>query len=579
MIRSKIKIYKPTLAIMIVGTIISLVTWRNSEQKFIRLTENAFHKQARNYTFQLQNELDLSLSALSDLKNLYQTPINIDEPTFQHYTQDIISRRKSIKTLAWSPKTVKDGKVSFPVKYQTQKKLPHDLKLDLYSNKETKAKLMLAGEIGHVVSFVSTSDGKSQGESSIIAMKPVYHHPHNPRTNQDREQQLKGYVIGVFQVTSTIEKSLKIFGDYVAEAHIFNSTIPHQLTPIGHYGKNSQPSPYDRLIRSYEKIRAFEASIFIPGQAWHLVALPQESLLDQDSPSTSTIILVTGIVLTLLISLASNLMVEFNNRRHQLLENRKLASLNSSLRAEALERRKAEEQAAESAKAREKFLSAMNHELRTPLNGIIGYSEIILEDALEANNTPIEEDIKRILESARILSGIIEDILDISEIESGKAKVFSETIEVEHFLNRLQQETASLIQKGDNTLKWDIHGIDFFESDPQKLFHILKNIVSNAAKFCQNGVITLELEHIEEDIIRFTITDTGVGIPEHQLENIFERFSQVHDTSQQPLAGTGLGLALTKDLAQLLGGKIYAIPCSTGAKIILELARTSLQAA
>ena len=215
--------------------------------------------------------------------------------------------------------------------------------------------------------------------------------------------------------------------------------------------------------------------------------------------------------------------------------------------------------AAEAAdRAKSEFLANMSHELRTPLNAIIGFSEGLLERAdRHPLNNHQKDRIAKTLQSGRHLLGLINDVLDIAKVEAGQAEFHVTTFAV----HPLAEEIAGLAQellraKGDVTFSLDLadEGLQL-TSDRDKVKQILLNLVGNAAKFTDQGSVTLRIQHCD-GCLNMVVVDTGIGIPEDQFYGIFEKFRQVHTTARPSVGGTGLGLSIAKSLAEVLGGKL-----------------------
>jgi len=205
------------------------------------------------------------------------------------------------------------------------------------------------------------------------------------------------------------------------------------------------------------------------------------------------------------------------------------------------------------------FLANMSHELRTPLNAIIGYSEILQEDVKELGQEQLALDLKKIESAGRHLLGLINDILDLSKIEAGRMDVFLEDVEIGPLLDEVRSIITPLTEKNANTLDFRLSPkLGDMRTDRTKVKQCLLNVLSNGNKFTQNGRITLVVERIEgvRPIVRFVISDTGIGMNEEQLGRLFQAFSQADVSTTKEFGGTGLGLFITQHFCQLLGGDI-----------------------
>ena len=199
----------------------------------------------------------------------------------------------------------------------------------------------------------------------------------------------------------------------------------------------------------------------------------------------------------------------------------------------------------------------MSHELRTPLNAILGYSEMMLEDAEQEGAKQRTDDLRKVRRSGRHLLGLIEDILDISKIEAGKAELKFDAIDLANTISEIESTASPLMEANDNHLNIAVpDNIGQIESDVQRLRQILLNLLSNAAKFTDNGNIDLTVERRGDGWVRFLVRDTGIGMSPEQIGKLFEPFVQADSSISQRFGGTGLGLAISQRFAEMMGGRI-----------------------
>lgn len=203
------------------------------------------------------------------------------------------------------------------------------------------------------------------------------------------------------------------------------------------------------------------------------------------------------------------------------------------------------------------FLSRMSHELRTPLNVIIGFTDILLENLYGEVNEEQRKFLKNISSSSTDLLDLINDILDISRIESGKIKLFLTEISLNDMLFQIKSSVKPLYK--DKKLKFKILGINHNQkvmADPIRFKEILYNLISNAIKYTIKGEITLKFSETKE-YWNFEVKDTGIGIAEKHYPLLFRDFQRIDSGYVKSIPGTGLGLSLTKRLVNLHGGNIW----------------------
>jgi PAS domain S-box-containing protein len=215
------------------------------------------------------------------------------------------------------------------------------------------------------------------------------------------------------------------------------------------------------------------------------------------------------------------------------------------------------EKAEESDRLKSAFLANMSHEIRTPLNSIIGFSELLSDP--DFNEDERAEFIKTIIDNGNSLLLIISDIMDFSMLEAGQMKIRKEEISTKKLMAELLSDYSKKANQKGIELRLDesVHNIDFtFENDYYRIKQIFNNLISNALKFTHEGSIEIGYK-VSGENIEFHVKDTGIGIAPEFHQAIFERFRQVDTAKTRKYGGNGLGLAISKNLAELLGGKIW----------------------
>ncbi len=241
--------------------------------------------------------------------------------------------------------------------------------------------------------------------------------------------------------------------------------------------------------------------------------------------------------------------------------NRSLVDNQAAL-GEANARAEAAKDAAERANlAKSAFIANMSHELRTPLSAIIGYSEMMTEEIEDGGDVAdFGSDMRKIEGNARHLLGLINDVLDLSKVESGKMDVYPEAFDLEPMIRDIAATAHTLVEKKGNRLDLRIApGLGRMVSDVTKVRQILLNLLSNAAKFTEDGIVTLSVDREAADDgerVVFKVEDTGIGMTEEQIAKLFQRFVQADVSTTRKYGGTGLGLSLTKALCEVLGGSV-----------------------
>ncbi len=331
---------------------------------------------------------------------------------------------------------------------------------------------------------------------------------------------------------------------------------------------------------TYRGIPSTMAYIPVGGTDWMLTYLIQEQLIsDRIAPVSQGIInrnlILSAVTALVLLGMFAFLMAQ-GRRNARLRLEKETADAESRARQESLEQRlqlqdklveqsqalsEALAQAEQANHAKTAFLSNMSHEIRTPMNAIIGLDNIALNDPEISDKT--REYLEKIDHSARHLLNIINDILDMSRIESGRMVIRHEEFSFPRTLE--QVNTIISGQCRDKGLEYEcrVNGTvaDFYIGDDVKLRQVMINILGNAVKFTpEGGSVTFTVEEVNryngKDTLRFTIADTGIGMSPEYLPHLFDAFSQEDSSSTSRYGSTGLGMPITKSIVELMNGHI-----------------------
>lgn len=221
---------------------------------------------------------------------------------------------------------------------------------------------------------------------------------------------------------------------------------------------------------------------------------------------------------------------------------------------------RAKDAAEDANRAKSAFLANMSHELRTPLNAVIGYSEMLQEVVEERGERELLPDLHRIRAAGKHLLGLVNDVLDLSRIEAGKVDLFIERLSVAAIVHDAAGTVRPLVEQNGNRLEAScIEPLGAVVADQTRVRQVLVNLLSNACKFTERGLIRLEARQIRSRSARWTefrVTDTGIGMSREQMDRLYRPFTQADASTTRKYGGTGLGLTISREFCQMMGGSL-----------------------
>lgn len=218
----------------------------------------------------------------------------------------------------------------------------------------------------------------------------------------------------------------------------------------------------------------------------------------------------------------------------------------------------AKNRAEKSDRLKSAFLANLSHEIRTPLNGMLGFSNLLSQEGINNANKKLYADI--VMNNGKQLLRMIDDILDMAKLETGQLRIYEEPTNIKELVNEVSELLKIRITDKNKPIKINKTLTNISDEpvccDRDRVFQILTNLTNNAEKFTQTGTITIDCSFANKELL-FSVSDTGEGIEENNLEHVFKRFAQADDTIEKAYGGSGLGLSICKELLSLMNGQIW----------------------
>ncbi|TAD74158.1 MAG: hypothetical protein EA001_15870 [Oscillatoriales cyanobacterium] len=564
----------------LVSTILIFEESQNREQQRI---EAVFQSDVHIITQRLQDNLDHATHVLFGLKSLFDSgsfpagAIGVNREQFQKFAQPYLESVQGIQSVSWTPLVTRSTRQQYEQlarqegfpnfqfqKQNAQKLLVPDDDRDLYypvfyieplaknfkalgfnlgSESRRLKTLIEAQNSGRMTATppIELAQGTA-AQKGVILYLPLYATP-KPSTLAERQQSLQGYVATVFRV-----------GDLFKES--FSNLIPEGMTFVLEDSQTQEQ--LDQSITTAnpgQVMTQAETTIDFGDRVWIVRFSGGDRYFQPLRTQESAFVLWAGFLITGLIggfsisqarnSVVVNLLVQ--QRTYELFQSRKLALESAQLAEKANQ-------------AKSNFLTIMSHELRTPLNAVLGFTECLREGILGPVNLEQIKALKSIEASGDHLLELITDILDFVKLEEGKVDLDFQPVSA----NVLCQSSAGFVrhQALNKYIDLEVYvppTLPAVVVDKRRMRQVLINLLINAVKFTpESGHVVLAVEQLDrpDPWLRFSVTDTGIGIAEADFDRIFQPFSQVESSLNRRYEGTGLGLALVKRIVELHGGRV-----------------------
>ena len=606
--------WTPAILTVICGTVISLGGFAITRQYHHSIEERAFVAETARHADAIQQGIKRYTDAVNAIATFVTASDRIDRWEFLRFANLTLDRYSGFSALAWVPRvsdlergafeasmqrdglfgltiqeTSSDGTLVrapkrleyLPIAYLVPFEANEDaLSYDLGSEPRYRQVLDLAGDFGQLQATDPLALPRvSQAGTTVWLILPLY--ARNSATSDilERRKALVGFAIGVLRLdafvkdvlgnTESIGSNLSIFD---ASDNANRNLLFELVDTSGNPPIEVQPTQRATIDREFD----------VAGRRWLLVATANSSKALELADLLPWCVALVASLLTSL--LAQHLITSVVQRRtiERMVRRRtaELSDRNEELHSEVVQRqrtemdlRKAKEQADAANQAKSEFLAMISHELRTPLNAIIGFSAMLSGEAdlklSPENSRDYAIDIHR---SGTHLLALINDILDLSKAEVGKVEVNDSLVDLGNAISNSVGMIRTRAEEAAIKLVIELpSGLPLLYADERKLNQILLNLLSNAVKFTPNGgtVTVAAMEEISGDLI-MTVSDTGIGIAQDEIERVFEPFVQLDSSLARKYEGTGLGLSLSRRWVQLLGGSLI-LESDLGAGTVAQL--------
>ena len=523
---------------------------------------------------------------------------DVDRNEFTTCAEALLGNSSDIQALAWAPRVPhaerggyevaarRDGMEQFQIVVRNDrnqlKRAPrrreyspvyyiepftaneHLIGLDLAADPTRRKLLKEAGERKEIrASRPMSLDAVTETPSGFMLFAPVYDQHGVDYTIEGRRKNLKGFIVAVFRYADLAEEALVAFDPTAVDVQLIDRTDPQHSQRLYTQVSIEAASEGDPAKTAWADALARDTVLEVAGRKWLLRCRPTAAFAARHAAWAPWVIIIAGFLFTTLLTLYLKTQLERTKEVETQVRHRTAELRRSTESLKSANRRLSQlTRAAEAAnRAKSEFLANMSHEIRTPMTAILGYVDILADHCDSPENLEAVATVKR---NGHHLLEIINDVLDLSKIEAGKleseptdcypAQILPDVVSLMRVRADAKNLRLSVAYEGSVPRR--------IQSDSMRLRQILINLVGNAIKFSERGEVRLVARLLDRDgdepKMQFEVIDTGIGMSPAQIRRLFNPFTQADMSTSRKYGGTGLGLALSKRLAKMLGGDIDA---------------------